>query len=184
MAIESYLLGLTGFLVFVVLFIALRRLNLPIGWFVLEILLGIFIHFLSTMAGLLWVHGFSYWYHTSLYAFLWFCFFFVSSIYSVSVSVGIISYLYEKPDHVASLSEIYQQCVVAPFEERAKFLVDTKQAQKIEQCYAVTHSGKQTARRLHLVQKVLGMESHGFYAMAQDLVDKEESGEIENKPKS
>jgi hypothetical protein len=164
MAIESYLIGLSGFIVFVLSFMILLRFSLRMGWFLLEILTGLVIHIISSVAGFILLDTFSYWYQASLYAFLWFCFFFVTSIYSASVSVGILSYLYEQPNYTASLSEIYQQCIVRVFEKRAEFLVAAKQVQKTDQGYIATSAGIRTARRLQFIQKILGMESQGFYS--------------------
>ncbi len=164
MVAESYFIGFLGFIAYLILFLILLRFPLRIGWFILEILTGLIIHLLCSIAGLIFSDGFSYWYQASLYAFLWFCFFFVSSIYSASVSVGIISYLYEQPNHAAPLDQIYQDCIVRVFEKRAEFLVATKQAQKTHQGYLATAMGKRTVHRLQIIQKILGMESQGFYS--------------------
>jgi hypothetical protein len=174
MAIQSYFIGLLGFVAFVISFMILLRFPLRIGWFALEILTGLIIHLISSLTGFLLVDAFSYWYQASLYAFLWFCFFFVTSIYSASVSVGILSYLYKQPNYTAPLDNIYQHCIVRVFEKRAEFLVATKQAQKTDQGYIATTSGKRTVRRLQLIQKILGMESQGFYSSDPILlIDKE-----------
>ena len=164
MSAQSYFIGLLGFLAFVVSFMIILRFPLPIGWFVLEILTGVVIHIVFSLAGFMLFDEFSYWYQASLYAFLWFFFFFVNSIYSSSVSVGILSYLYEQPNYTAPLNEIYQRCIVRVFEKRAEFLVATKQAQKTDQGYLATSAGIRTAHRLQFIQKILGMESQGFYS--------------------
>ena len=164
MAAYSYLIGFLGFTAFVLSFMILLRLPLHIGWFALEILTGLVIHIIFSVAGFILFDGFSYWYQASLYAFLWFCFFFVSSIYSVSVSLGIITYLYNQANYTAPLDEVYQHCITKAFEKRAEFLVATKQAQKTDQGYVSTAVGKRTAHRLQLIQKSLGMESQGFYS--------------------
>jgi hypothetical protein len=172
MAVLSYLIGALGFVVYALLFMFLLRLRLWLGWFLLELVLGVLVHALTSALGLFWITGFSYWYNLSLYAFLWFCFFFVSSIYSVSVTLGIIRYLYDKPNHSASLEEIYKYCIEAPFKERAEFLVNTGQAQKMDQCYVSTSAGKQTVQRMRWINKILGMEISGFYTpLKGDLED-------------
>ena len=162
---ESYLVGLIGFIVFMMVFLILQQFSIQAGWFLLEIGSGIIIHILSSIAGFLLVERFSYWYQASLYAFLWFCFFFVTSIYSASVSVGIISYLYQQPQHTASLSDVYQNCVVNFFQERVEFLITTDQIQKTDQGYSITPAGRKTAHRLRLINKILGMQSQGFYSL-------------------
>ncbi len=177
MAAESYLVGMAGFILFVLLFVALQRSHLSIGWFVLMILTGLLVHLVSTLAGYLWVQEFSYWYSTSVYAFLWFCFFFACSIYSVSVSLGIINYLYEQPGKTAPLTKIYEQVILASFRERAEFLITTGQAQKDERGYIATPVGKQTVKRLRLVQKVLGLKSYGFYSATPEGVDTNPTGD-------
>ena len=169
----SYLCGVAGFLVYFLLFIFVQRLPLKIGWFLLEILLGIIVFIFSAMAGYRWISSFSIWYQASIYAFLWLCFFFTSSIYSVSVSLGIIRYLYEQPDKVATLSDINEKCIIQPFEERAAFLVATKQAQMQAGCYLPTAAGRSTVKNLRLIQKILGMKSHGFYSEAPELIKTE-----------
>jgi len=172
MAVLSYLIGALGFVVYALLFMFLLRLRLRLGWFLLELVLGVLVHALTSALGLFWITGFSYWYNLSLYAFLWFCFFFVSSIYSVSVTLGIIRYLYDKPNHSASLEEIYEYCIEAPFKERAEFLVNTGQAQKMDRCYVSTIAGKQTVQRMRRINKMLGMEISGFYTpLKGDLED-------------
>jgi len=167
----SYFVGFLGFIVFLVIFLVVLRRPVKTGWFLLEIWIGLIVHILCSISGFLLVEEFSYWYQTSLYAFLWFCFFFVSSIYSASVSVGIISYLYKRPNHTASLPEVYQNCIVRVFEERAEFLVATKQVQKTNEGYLSTPTGKRTANQLQLINKVLGMESRGFYSSDSTLLE-------------
>lgn len=172
MAALSYLIGAMGFVVYALLFMFLLRSRLRLGWFLLELVLGVLVHTLTSALGVFWITGFSYWYNLSLYAFFWFCFFFVSSIYSVSVTLGIIRYLYDKPNHSASLEEIYKYCIEAPFKERAEFLVNTGQAQKMGPCYVSTTAGKQTVQRMRWINKMLGMESSGFYSTLEgDLED-------------
>jgi hypothetical protein len=163
MATLSFLIGAAGFVVYTLLFIVLLRLRFRLGWFLLELVLGLMVHVLTSILGAIWIPGFSYWYNLSLYAFLWFCFFFVTSIYSVSVTVGIIHYLYNRPDHSASLGEIYEYCILIPFKERAGFIVSIGQAQKTDQGYVSTPAGKLTVRRIRWINKILGMESKGFY---------------------
>jgi hypothetical protein len=172
-AAESFLVGAIGFVVYACLFIFLLRLRLRIGWLLLELVLGLIVHVLTSALGVLFITGFSYWYNLSLFAFLWFCLFFVSSIYSVSVTVGIIRYLYNAPDHSASVEEIHKYCIEAPFIERAKFLVNSGQAQKMDQYYLSTTTGKQAVQRIRWINKILGMESKGFYTIIdRDLVNR------------
>jgi hypothetical protein len=177
MATESFLVGMAGFVLFALLFVALLRLRLPIGWFALIIITGLGVHLLSIAAGTIWVKSFSYWYSTSVFAFLWFCFFFVCSIYSVSVSLGIINYLYEQAEKTAPLSKIYEQCIVASFRERADFLITTGQAQKVERGYIATPAGLQTVQRIRLIQKVLGLKSYGFYSTTSAGIDANSTGD-------
>ena len=160
----SYFIGFIGFISFVVLFVVLLRFPIKIGWFVLEILTGLVVHIITSFVGSLLFDGFSYWYQASLYAFLWFCFFFITGIYSASVSIRILSYLYEQPNYTAPLTDIYKHCIIKVFENRAEFLVVTKQAQKSEQGYLATAMGKRTVDRLQIIQRTLGMESQGFYS--------------------
>lgn len=177
MAAASYLVGMAGFVLFALLFIAVQRLRLPIGWFTLMIITGLGVHLFSTAAGYIWIQAFSYWYSASVFAFLWFCFFFGCSIYSVSVSLGIIHYLYEQPGKTAPLSKIYEQVILASFRDRAEFLLNTGQAQKVEQDYIATPAGLQTVRRVRWIQKVFGLKSYGFYSTTSEQVETNSTGE-------
>jgi hypothetical protein len=177
MAAESFLVGMVGFVIFALLFIALHHLRLETGWFTLMILTGLGVHLITTTVGYLWIQSFSYWYSASVFAFLWFCFFFGCSIYSVSVSLGIISYLYQQPGKTAPLSKLYEQCILASFRERAEFLIATGQAQKVERSYIATPAGRQTVRRVRWVQKVLGLKSYGFYSTTPAGVESDPSGD-------
>ena len=172
MAAFSYLIGVIGFVVYALLFIFLLRVHLRLGWLLLELVMGVMVHAVTSALGMFWITGFSYWYNLSVYAFLWFCFFFVSSIYSVSVTVGIVSYLYDKPDHSSPLEEIYKFCIEAAFKERIEFLVNTRQAQKMGQCYVSTIAGKRTVQRMRRINKILGMKNSAFYSTLEgDLED-------------
>ncbi len=51
MAAASFLIGIAGFLVFVLLFAILLRIDLMMGWFTLEIAAGFTVHILSIVAG-------------------------------------------------------------------------------------------------------------------------------------
>jgi len=174
MAFLSYLTGAIGFVAYAILFMLLLRLRLRLGWFLLELILGFVVHILSSVIGAAWISGFVYWYGLALYAFLWFCFFFVTSIYSVSVTVGIIRYLFNKQDHSASIDEIYESCILAPFKERADFLVMTGQAQRVEAGYISTPAGRKTVERMQWIGDFLGMENKAFYQTP-------ERGSIDNK---
>lgn len=167
----SYLVGLIGFIVFITVFLVLQQFPIRANWFLLEIASGLIIHIPSSIAGFLFIEEFSYWYQASLYAFLWFCFFFITSIYSASVSVGIINYLYKQQQHTASLSDVYQNCVVNDFKERVEFLVATNQVQKTDRGYVITPTGRKTARQLQLINTVLGMQSQGFYSCDSTLLE-------------
>ncbi|HEX2996547.1 MAG TPA: hypothetical protein VHP14_17105 [Anaerolineales bacterium] len=168
---ESYLIGFLGFVIFLIAFLVILRQPVKTGWFLLEVWTGFIVHIVCSIFGFLLVEGFSYWYQTSLYAFLWFCFFFVSSIYSASVSVGIISYLYKQPNRTASLLDVYQNCIVRVFEERAEFLIATHQVQKADQGYMITPAGRKTVDQLRKINKLLGMESRGFYSSDSTLLE-------------
>lgn len=169
---ESYFIGFLGFVIFLVILLVFLHRSRKTGWFLLEIWIGLIVHILCSIAGFLLVDEFSYWYQASLYAFLWFCFFFVSSTYSTSVSAGIISYLYKQPNHTASVSDVYQNCVIQVFKERVEFLIATKQVQKTNQGYMITPTGKRVADRLQSIKKIFGMESQGFYSADSNLLGK------------
>lgn len=171
MGIQSYFVGIVGFAAYIFAFLLFLRLPTKLGWFLLEIFFGLIFHVLGTIAGSLIVDQFSYWYATSVYFFLWFCFFFVTSIYSASVSIGIIDYLYNQPEQVAVIDEVYQNCVVKEFEKRAQFLVATEQVQKMNDCYVITPKGRITAQRLMKINQILGMEVNPYYSPTSTLLE-------------
>jgi len=168
---ESYFIGFVGFVTFIIIFWILLQVPIKTGWFIKELSSGFVVHVLTSIAGFALVENFSYWYQAALYAFLWFCFFFVSSIYSASVSIGIISYLYKQPEYKATLDDVYKNCVVHVFEERVEFLVATKQVQETDKGYISTAIGRNTANQLRLINKILGMESQGFYSSSSTLLE-------------
>ena len=171
----SYLMGFINFIIYVIVFLFLLRLPLKIGWLALEVLTGMIVHIISSIIGFFLFDGTSYWHQASLYAFLWFCFFFVTSIYSASLSVGIIDYLYKQPQHTASLNDIYQNCVKNVFEQRAEFLILQGLAIKTDHGFIITPKGKVSVQQLQFINNTLGMESRGFYssdsALMKDLND-------------
>ena len=167
----SYFAGFISFIVFIALFLILLRLPSKVGWFLLEILTGLTVHLTSSIIGLVFIDGFSYWYQASLFAFLWFCFFFVTSIYSASVSIGIISYLYTQPRHSALLQDIYQNCVENVFKQRAEFLFEQQLAKKTEQGFVSTDKGKAYVKQLQRINLLLRMEGQGFYTSTSTLTN-------------
>lgn len=171
----SYFAGILSFIVFVTVFLIFLRLPLKTGWLILEILTGIIVHVISSIASFILLDDFSYWYQASLYAFLWFLFFFVTSIYSASVSIGILHYLYRQPRYMAPLQDVYQNCVENVFKQRVEFLVAQGMAEKTEQGYISTRKGRNTVQKIQLTNKILNMESQGFYSSASTLKNAKDS---------
>jgi hypothetical protein len=168
MAIESYGMGLAGFIVYVLLFLAALRIKgLRLGWLTLEILAGLGVHAIASLLGFQVIQNFNYWYSAALFAFLWFCFFFVTGIFFVSISVGMIYYLYQKPDRSATTRELYQVCITRPFVERSQFLVDSGQAAAVGSGFEITPAGKRSAQRIQRLRKSLGLDVSGFYSTSE-----------------
>jgi hypothetical protein len=168
MALESYGIGLASFIVYVFLFLAaLRFKGLRLGWLTLEIVTGLGVHAVATLLGFQVVQNFNYWYSAALFGFLWFCFFFVTGIFFVSISVGMIYHLYQKPDHSATTAELYQVCITRPFVERAQFLVDSGQAETVGSGFQITPAGKRNSVRIQRVRKILGLDVSGFYSTSE-----------------
>ena len=164
MAPESFLVGLAGFGAYIVIYLLLLRLKSPIGWLGIEVLTGIVVFGLSVCVGYWTVDGFSFLYAGSLFVFCWFCFFFVTGIFYVSVSVGIIHYLNIQPGKSATKEELYQECVRKPFINRIHSMTKLGLIEHSEQGYSVTSKGRFSVERIKNLQKILGLKSEGFYS--------------------
>jgi len=168
MAPESFLVGLAGFGAYIVIYLLLLRLKLPIGWLGIEVLTGVVVFSLSACFGYWIVDGFSFLYAVSLFGFCWFCFFFISGIFYVSVSVGIIHYLNMQPGKSSTREELYQECVRKPFINRIQSMTNLGLIEHSEQGYSVTNKGRFSVRRIKNLQNLLGLKSEGFYSSNLD----------------
>jgi hypothetical protein len=164
MAPVSYLIGLASFTLYIVLFLLVGRLKFPVGWLVLEVVLGGVSFILGATSGFLLIHNFSIWYALSLFGFCWYCFFFVSGIFYVSVSVGLIHYLNRQPSKSALVEELYKECVEKPFFNRVEFMVQTGMVNQSPQGYLISKNGISTVKRILSLQKLLKLESRGYYS--------------------
>lgn len=163
MAPESFLVGLAGFGAYIVLYLLLLRVGLPIGWLGLEVLTGALVFSLSVCFGYWMVDGFSFLYAASVFAFCWFCFFFVTGIFYVSVSIGIIYYLCRQPGKSATKEELYQECIRRPFINRIHAMEKLELVERSGQGYSVTSKGRFSVRRIKNLQSLLGLKSGGVY---------------------
>lgn len=166
--LESYMVAAFAAVAHIAVFITARQLT-SYGWFVLELLTGGLVFLAGLTVGILAVEDFSLWYYLALYSVGWWCFFFVSSIFYVSVSVQIIRYLSERPDGSASVDELYHQCIEAPFAERAAFLVQTGQADEMAGGYRASPQGLKTADRIRRVRQLFGFSCcTGYYTNSKE----------------
>jgi hypothetical protein len=164
MAPESFLVGFAGFGVYTFIYLLLLRTKLSAGWFVLQVLTGILVFVASAGFGFRFVDGFSFFYALSIFGFFWFCFFFVTSIFYVSVSVGIIHYLTTQPGNSSTIEELYQECIRKPFTHRVQFMEKLGAITHSEQGYLITDRGERTVRRIKNLQNALGLKSRGYYS--------------------
>jgi hypothetical protein len=168
MAPESFLVGFVGFGAYTAIYLLLLRSKSSTGWFALQVLTGILVFITSAGLGFWLVDGFSLFYALSIFGFFWFCFFFVTSIFYVSVSIGIIHYLNAQPEKSSTVEELYQECIRKPFIHRVHFMERLGAITHSEQGYSITDKGKRTVRRIKILQNVLGLKSRGYYSMNPD----------------
>jgi hypothetical protein len=168
MAPESFLVGLAGFSAYIVIYLLMLRWKVSTGWFSLQVLTGALVVILSAGLGFWRVHQFSIFYALALFGFLWFCFFFVSGIFYVSVSLGIIYYLNAQPGKSASVEELYWECIRKPFINRVDLIEKLGAVSHSEQGYFITEMGKQIVRRIKAIQNLLGLRIGGFYSVDPD----------------
>ena len=161
---QSFWIGLAGFIAYLALILIFIRFPLQTGWFALELVCGFIVHGLSSAIGFYLIPEFNYWHNISIYAFLWFCFFFVTGIYFSSISVAILSYLFRSPNHAADKSMVFKDCIEKPFAERAGFFLQEGQVEKAGDRYVITERGKNNVRRIWLIRKLLGLAGSGFYS--------------------
>ena len=164
MAPVSFLVGLISFVVYLLIFLTIGRLIPTIGWLGLELFFGSICYILGAIAGFLLIDDFSIWYALSLFAFCWFCFFFVSGIFYVSVSVGIIYFLNHHPERSASIDEVYQECIVKQFYNRIDFMVRSGLVDHSESGYFISKAGRSNVNRIQLIKKILKLETTGYYS--------------------
>ncbi len=168
MAPESFWVGFVGFGVYTVIYLLLLRSKLSSGWFVLQVLTGLLVFITSAGLGFWLVDRFSFFYALSIFGFFWFCFFFVTGIFYVSVSVGIIHYLNAQPGKSSTTEELYQECIRKPFIHRVHFMEKLGAIAHSEQGYLITDKGKLTVRRINGLQNLLGLKSRGYYSINPD----------------
>jgi hypothetical protein len=164
MAPESFLVGLISFVVYILIFLTVGRLIPSIGWLGLELFFGSICYIVGAIAGLWLIDNFSIWYALSLFSFCWFCFFFVSGIFYVSVSVGIIYFLNRRPEQSASIDEVYQECILKQFSNRIDFMVRSGLVDHSQSGYLISKAGKSNVKRIQMVKKILKLETTGYYS--------------------
>ena len=95
----------------------------------------------------------------------------MTSVFSASVSVGIIIQLLESPSQRLPLSEIFHRCVSIPFRERAEFLIRSGLVIKVNDRYEITKAGVTAVRFFQKFQNLFGMTSQGFYSSEDSLAE-------------
>jgi len=164
LAPESFLVSLISFMVYIFIFLTAGRLLPSIGWLGLELFFGSICYIVGAIAGFWLINNFSIWYALSIFAFFWFCFFFVSGIFYVSVSVGIIYFLSQRPERSASIEEVYQECIEKQFYNRIDFMVSSGLVDRSESGYFISKAGKSNVKRIQSIKKILKLETTGYYS--------------------
>jgi hypothetical protein len=164
MAPESFLIGFISFIVYIVVFLTFGRVITTVGWLGLELFFGSICFVAGAITGFWLIDNFSIWYALSIFAFCWFCFFFVSGIFYVSVSVGIIYYLNHHPQQSASIDDVYQECIVKQFSNRIDFMVSSGLVDHSESGYFISKAGIATVSRIQLIKRILKLETTGYYS--------------------
>jgi len=164
MAPESFIIGLLSFGLHLIFFLLLLRIKITLGWLVLEVLSGIIVLGISIYMGFNLVQNFSIWYAISFFMFLWFCFFFVSGIFYVSVSVGIILFLNKQPEKSSTIDVLYQECVRSSFLQRVDFLIRSGLVEEKKRGYVISGRGISSIKRIQRIRKILGLKIAGFYS--------------------
>lgn len=164
MAPESFLVALISFVVYILIYLSIGRIISKVGWLGLELIFGSICYLIGAFIGIKVINNFSIWYDLSLFAFCWFCFFFVSGIFYVSVTVGIIHFLDHRPNKSASIDEVYQECIVKQFANRIDFMVRSGMIDHSPEGYLLSETGKATVRRIQLIKKILRLETSGYYS--------------------
>ncbi|MDD5367996.1 MAG: hypothetical protein PHQ40_02830 [Anaerolineaceae bacterium] len=164
MAPESFLFGLGSFAFHILVFLGLLRVKLPFGWLPLQVTTGLLSFCAGSAIGYAAFPDFSVWYALSIFGFGWFCFFFVTGIFYVSVSVGIIHYLYYQPGSSSSLDDLYKECIVDPFARRASILAQTGLVKQTDSGYEITKRGLALVARIRNIRKILHLDERVFYS--------------------
>jgi hypothetical protein len=174
MILPSYLAALQAAALYFVGFVVIHRYT-SVRWLTLEVLLGGMVGSAGLGLGLWRVAGFRIEHYAALYGVLWFCFFFVSGIFYVSVSLGVVRYLAKRPHFAASIAEIYQDCIEAPFLARARFLTSVGQVDMsnqgedgLEVRYRISPAGSKNAAKIRRIQRVFGFRATGCYSVPSD----------------
>ena len=174
MILPSYFLALLAAAFYFVGFVVIHRYT-SAKWFTLEVLFGGLVGLAGLGLGLCFVAGFRFEHYAATYGMLWFCFFFVSGIFYVSGSAAIVRYLAKRPHFAASIAEVYQDCIQAPFLERARFLARVGQADLSNQGedghevrYNISPAGSKNAARIRRIQRIFGFDATGYYSVPND----------------
>jgi len=88
------------------------------------------------------------------------------AVLRVSVSLHIVRYLAQHPDHRASFDAVYAACIARPFADRAAFLVESGLVAEYKGWngrYALTHRGRVLLATLRCMRRAFGFRATGYY---------------------
>lgn len=168
MILTSYVFGLIAFVIYATLVPVLLRLPLKIGPIVTNVLSAVTVHIVATITSIFLVNGMPYWQGAALYWFGFMAYMYFFGAFYKSVSLMILRDLSSRPDHSASLAEIYESCVKSDFVRRVHILVESGQVERQHDGFIITPAGRKTANRIRAVQRLFGIEFSGLYLVPQD----------------
>ncbi len=160
----SLWIGIFAVIFHVLVYLLVIRIPLKIGNLQRQLVQGAVIYFVAVGICSLMVNDFSFWHFSAVYYFGCVAYFFTTSVVFTSLSVKTLNMLINRPDQSLPSDEIYQECILSPFEERAEMFINNGAAEKVDNLYNITPAGRRYVERLRSIRKLLGVETTGFYS--------------------
>lgn len=160
----SIVLGIASVVTHSIIYLAVIRIPLKIGFLTRQLLLGCGVYLVSLQLCSIAVEGLSFWRFSASYYFGSVAYFFLTSGLYTSISARILWMLSESDEMILSASTIINACVVAPFVERADQMTQNGLAAQKNGLYFITPAGKQLVNRILWLRKLFGVNTTGFYS--------------------
>jgi hypothetical protein len=170
-------LAVTGHILSVIAALHIRSDMAPI---MLHLLSAIIWHLLQFFVLIVMGAGIYYWHSASIFAFGVMAFVFIFSAAYKSISLRTIILLADSENASISISEITERLVKISFLDRVSMLVRTGLVTQNPTGYSLTTRGRNTTRRIKLLQKFFGARSSGLYFLATENVKAQNSSAPKN----